>query len=212
MKGGVSAATPPTPAADEDQHSRSPAARVLPSGNAGVWEEGFVGAPGSSHRTFDLLRIGKWSVVRAVNRCLQWSVFRSISHNGLAVSPSQSPVTQTYYPTGETKKVCKCRPFSKRLKGFEPSTFCMAIRRWVCHGPTKCLQTNDFRQARPRAGVRELCGDTGGLDKERTMSDPWWERGLARRCRVRPGFDSPGARFLLLQEEKAPPNYPGLSL
>ena len=32
----------------------------------------------------------------------------------------------------------------------------------------------------------------------------WWERGLARRCRVRLGFDSPGARFLLLQQEKAP--------
>jgi len=34
----------------------------------------------------------------------------------------------------------------------------------------------------------------------------WWERGLARRCRVRLGFDSPGARFLVLQQEKAPPN------
>ena len=32
-----------------------------------------------------------------------------------------------------TKKSCKCRPFLKRLKGFEPSTFCMASRTrdWV---------------------------------------------------------------------------------
>jgi hypothetical protein len=56
--------------------------------------------------------------------------------------------------------------------GFEPTTFCMASRRWVCHGPAKCLQTNDFREARPRLSFRELCGDAGGLDKERTMSDP----------------------------------------
>jgi hypothetical protein len=27
------------------------------------------------------------------------------------------------------KKTCKCRPFQERLKGFEPSTFCMASRR-----------------------------------------------------------------------------------
>ena len=27
------------------------------------------------------------------------------------------------------KKTCKCRPSEERLKGFEPSTFCMASRR-----------------------------------------------------------------------------------
>jgi hypothetical protein len=52
---------------------------------------------------------------------------------------------------------------------------------------------------------RELCGDTGGLDKERTMSDP--ERLVGARARTSlsspPGFDRPGARFLLLQQEKA---------
>ena len=36
---------------------------------------------------------------------------------------------QTHSPTAPSKKTCKCRPFAKRLKGFEPSTFCMASRR-----------------------------------------------------------------------------------
>jgi hypothetical protein len=62
--------------------------------------------------------------------------------------------------------------FGERLKGFEPSTFCMASRRWVCHGPAKCLHTNDFRQARRRAGVPRIVRRYPGLDKERTMSDP----------------------------------------
>ena len=41
----------------------------------------------------------------------------------------RSGVTQTNQPTAPTKKACKCSPFAKRLKGFEPSTFCMASRR-----------------------------------------------------------------------------------
>ena len=40
----------------------------------------------------------------------------------------QSPATQTHYPTAKTKKTCKCRSSRERLKGFEPSTFCMASR------------------------------------------------------------------------------------
>jgi 3-hydroxy-9,10-secoandrosta-1,3,5(10)-triene-9,17-dione monooxygenase reductase component len=40
-----------------------------------------------------------------------------------------SGAKQTHKPTARTKKTCKRRPFAKRLKGFEPSTFCMASRR-----------------------------------------------------------------------------------
>jgi hypothetical protein len=39
-------------------------------------------------------------------------------------------MTQTHEPTAPSKKTCKRRPFRKRLKGFEPSTFCMASRSW----------------------------------------------------------------------------------
>jgi hypothetical protein len=50
----------------------------------------------------------------------------------------------------------------------------MASRRWVCHGPAKCLQTNDFRQARPRAGgpriVRRCRGFRQGTDNERSLA------------------------------------------
>src|SRR4029453_4647898 len=38
----------------------------------------------------------------------------------------RSGTTQTHQPTARTKKTCNCRPFRKRLKGLEPSTFCMA--------------------------------------------------------------------------------------
>ena len=41
----------------------------------------------------------------------------------------QSSPTQKVQPTSHTKNACKRGPFRKRLKGFEPSTFCMASRR-----------------------------------------------------------------------------------
>ena len=41
---------------------------------------------------------------------------------------NQSDPTQTHKPTAHTEKACNCRPSQKRLKGFEPSTFCMASR------------------------------------------------------------------------------------
>ena len=40
--------------------------------------------------------------------------------------PTGYPSMQTHQPTAHTKKTCKRRPFQERLKGFEPSTFCMA--------------------------------------------------------------------------------------
>ena len=50
----------------------------------------------------------------------------------------------------------------------------MASSRWVCHGPGKCLQTNNFRQARPRAGVprivRRYRGFRQGTDNERSLA------------------------------------------
>jgi hypothetical protein len=58
--------------------------------------------------------------------------------------------------------------------GFEPTTFCMASSRWVCRGPAKCLQTNDFRRARPRAGVPRIVRRCRGLrqatDNERSLA------------------------------------------
>jgi hypothetical protein len=59
----------------------------------------------------------------------------------------------------------------ERLMGFELSTFCMASSRWVRQEPAKCLQRTTSDSPDRRLAFRELCGDTGGLDKERTMSD-----------------------------------------
>jgi hypothetical protein len=39
------------------------------------------------------------------------------------------PAMQTHQPTGPTKKACKYGAFRKRLKGFEPSTFCWQAER-----------------------------------------------------------------------------------
>ena len=64
--------------------------------------------------------------------------------------------------------------FLEAAEGFEPSTFCMASRRRVCRGPAKCLQTNDFREARPPAGfpriVRRYRGFRQGTDNERSRA------------------------------------------
>jgi hypothetical protein len=54
---------------------------------------------------------------------------------------SQSDLTQTHKPTAHTQKACKYRPFSKRLKGFEPSTFCMASRTCCADSRGISLQT-----------------------------------------------------------------------
>jgi hypothetical protein len=40
------------------------------------------------------------------------------------------PSMHTNPPTAYTRRACKRRPSRKRLKGFEPSTFCMASRKW----------------------------------------------------------------------------------
>jgi hypothetical protein len=42
------------------------------------------------------------------------------------------------------KKTCKRRPFGERLKGFEPSTFCMAISSSRSQSVPKCLQIGRF--------------------------------------------------------------------
>ena len=45
--------------------------------------------------------------------------------------PNGCLAARRHQPTTPTKKTCKCRPFPKRLKGFEPSTFCMASRTCI---------------------------------------------------------------------------------
>jgi hypothetical protein len=84
---------------------------------------------------------------------------------------NQSDRTQTNKATVETKKTCKCRPFRKRLKGFEPSTFCMASSRSAAPRVQKCLQIGVSGRVDRAFAVQELCADAGGLDNERTMSD-----------------------------------------
>ena len=67
-------------------------------------------------------------VLVARNR-LRKSTFRARMRVAADTIVQSLSVTQTHYSTATTKKTCKCRPSRKRLKGFEPSTFCMASRR-----------------------------------------------------------------------------------
>ena len=69
------------------------------------------------------------------------------------------------------EKDLQMEAFSKRLKGFEPSTFCMASSRSAAPRPQKCLQISMSGRLNRTLAFQELCADTGGLDNERTMSD-----------------------------------------
>jgi hypothetical protein len=65
-----------------------------------------------------------------------------------------------------TKKTYKCRPFQERLKGFEPSTFCMASRTCGSDSTRTCLQTGGFWAAAAHEASRHSPGNHGGLGSE----------------------------------------------
>ncbi len=60
----------------------------------------------------------------------------------------------------------QCRPFEERLKGFEPSTFCMASRTWGRNLVTNCLQSGSFWRARAVTVAREFTPIYDGLGTE----------------------------------------------
>jgi hypothetical protein len=80
------------------------------------------------------------SMVRVIrNACKQASSETPPPRGGRRI-PNDYPSTQTHQPAAPTKKTCKCRPSAKRLKGFEPSTFCMASRTCGVDFTRMCLQ------------------------------------------------------------------------
>ena len=76
---------------------------------------------------------------------------------------SQSDPTQTHKPTAHAKKGCKWAPFSKRLTGFEPSTFCMASSSSATEIAPKCRKSADITVSHLGWGSRELHRNAGGL-------------------------------------------------
>jgi hypothetical protein len=77
-------------------------------------------------RTFDLSAPGfRSSAVRVVNNACKGVCSETLPARVVRRVPITCPTTQTHQPTARIKKTCKRRPFRKRLKGFEPSTFCM---------------------------------------------------------------------------------------
>jgi hypothetical protein len=104
----------------------------------------------------------------------------------------KSDRAQTHLATAPTKKTCKCRPFLKRLKGFEPSTFCMAsgtrAPRSALNDPAK---EPFFAPAAACRKARHSSGNHGGFRTETgpSMASPSPRIGESRRwiC-VREGF------------------------
>jgi hypothetical protein len=82
------------------------------------------------------------------------------------------PMTQTHYPTARVKKTCKCRSFRERLKGFEPSTFCMASRTWRDADCADIPANERFcRRGVAADNPRFLPRNHGGLGTESGLSD-----------------------------------------
>jgi hypothetical protein len=89
------------------------------------------------------------------------------------------------------------RPEKKRLKGFEPSTFCMASR---CPGSSKRPNSLHFRgsaSCRPASAFHELRPIAVGLDTEWTPKRRRWAlSGRADRRRTSCPGQAPGADSL----------------
>jgi|SRR5215211_668258 len=113
--------------------------------------------------TGDGLRRRRRSEVRVVNKlpANRWFL-RGLSPRAAPRVPNGYPATQTHQPTVYTKKACKCRPFRERLKGFEPSTFCMASSRSAPPRMQKRLQIGVSGRLDRTLAFQELCADTGG--------------------------------------------------
>ena len=86
----------------------------------------------------------------------------------------------------------------KRLKGFEPSTFCMASSSSATEIAPKCLQISRYHGVSPRMGLPRIApkcrGFRQGTDNEKRARDPVARGLITRRSRVRippPLLESP---------------------
>jgi hypothetical protein len=84
---------------------------------------------------------------------------------------NQSDRMQRNKATAATKNTCKTRVFRKRLKGFEPSTFCMASSCSRLQRAPKSLQICGFLRMSATMAFQELPRNRSGLDKEETMRE-----------------------------------------
>ena len=60
---------------------------------------------------------------------------------------------------GAHEKTCKRRPFRKRLKGFEPSTFCMASSCSLVQNAPEYLQNQGFWLTSTTMAFQEMPGN-----------------------------------------------------
>jgi hypothetical protein len=75
----------------------------------------------------------------------------------------RSGAAQTNQPTARTKKTCKRRPSGKRLKGFEPSTLCMASRTHAAPRLPNNPANEPFSHAQRHAAMPGIHQETMGV-------------------------------------------------
>jgi hypothetical protein len=87
-----------------------------------------------------------------------------------------------HQPTARTKKACKYRPFAKRLKGIEPSTFSMASRTCVSWSARISPANATVLVCRCRAPFPRLSpGVHGGLGTQEAPTSPTSPAGVIER-------------------------------
>jgi hypothetical protein len=74
----------------------------------------------------------------------QLTAYEALAPRGAPPRAQWVPVDADAPADCEQRKTCKYGPFRKRLKGFEPSTFCMASRTFRADLSRICLQTSGF--------------------------------------------------------------------
>ena len=115
-------------------------------------------------RTPDLLQARRRTSVRTnQNRPANRAFFLERPTIGPRRVRSQSDSTQTHKPTAHAKKSCKCKPFLKRLMGFEPTTFCMASRTCSPDSVRKVAGNSGFPRYRRGVGFPGFHWETTGL-------------------------------------------------
>ena len=80
------------------------------------------------------------------------------------------------------------RPEKKRLKGFEPSTFCMASSGSRLQRAPKYLQIHGFRRRGATMAFQELPRNRSGLDKEETIRALGSRSAGSSQWTTRPGY------------------------
>src|SRR5918992_135448 len=109
-------------------------------------------------------------MVRVIRKCLQTGLF--------SIAPVPRWPAGAYWVPAEAdapadcaheKDLQICRPFRKRMKGSEPTTFCMASSSCLLAPPRESLQIEGFHTRARAIAFHESRRNGRGLDTEWTL-------------------------------------------